>query len=601
MAGVGSACLVAGLMTALYAAAASIYGAVSGRREFVVSGRRAMYCLAALMIAATAILQAAFLRTDLHYDIVAGGSSTDTPTFYKVTAMWATQEGSLLLWALLGSIFTSLVLFLTRRSLREIAPWAAAVLAVISGFFLFLMVGWENPFVTSAVAPLEGNGLNPLLRHPAMMIHPPMLYTGYVGFSVPFAFAIGALITRNTGADWIRATRRFALIAWLFLGIGVMLGALWSYTELGWGGYWAWDPVENASIMPWLIGTAFIHSIMVQEKRGMLKIWNVSLIIATFVLALLGTFLVRSGILESIHAFGDSTIGNQFLTFIAIVILGSTALVISRLAGSALGGQARLADLARGVLPAQQPRARRPLPGGVLGHVLPAHLRGADRDEGERRAAVVQPRDGAARAGPRRPDGNRPDDSLAQDLAGQAAARALHPLVHRGRDGRCARVPDRRRRERQVADHVRPVRVRRRRGRPGVRARDRGPPDHDQGIVGRGARAPDRSQPAPLRRLHRPRRLRVAAGRRGRVVRVHDPARRSPAPGREHRRQRDHDHVRPPDGAARFRYRRYGCADLLRRGPAGDQRRGDQDAAPAAELLPGERCFEGHDRSVLRG
>ena len=179
------------------------------------------------------------------------------------------------------------------------------------------MVGWENPFTTLANPPAEGAGLNPLLRHPAMMIHPPMLYTGYVGFAIPFAFAIGALITRHTGADWIRATRRFALVAWTFLGTGILLGALWSYSELGWGGYWAWDPVENASLMPWLVGTAFLHSIMVQEKRGMLKIWNVSLIIATFVLALLGTFLVRSGILESIHAFGASTIGVQFLVFIA--------------------------------------------------------------------------------------------------------------------------------------------------------------------------------------------------------------------------------------------------------------------------------------------
>ena len=164
-----------------------------------------------------------------------------------------------------------------------------------------------------------------------MMFHPPMLYTGYVGFSIPFAFAIGALITRHIGADWIRATRRFTLVAWTFLGVGIMLGALWSYTELGWGGYWAWDPVENASLMPWLIGTAFLHSVMVQEKRGMLKVWNVSLICATFMLAILGTFLVRSGILESIHAFGASTIGTQFLAFIGIVIVGSVALVVWRL------------------------------------------------------------------------------------------------------------------------------------------------------------------------------------------------------------------------------------------------------------------------------
>src|SRR3954454_1406444 len=331
VAGLGSACLFAGLLTAVYAAAASLYAARTGNYAFAVSGRRAISCLAALMVTATAVLQSAFLRSDFSYSIVAEGSSTDTPTFYKVTAMWATQDGSLLLWALLLSLFSSAVLFLTRRSLREIAPYATAVLGVVAGFFLLLMVGWETPFGTLATPPVEGAGLNPLLRHPAMMIHPPMLYTGYVGFSVPFAFAIGALVTRHTGADWIRATRRFALIAWIFLGTGIMLGALWSYTELGWGGYWAWDPVENASLMPWLVGTAFLHSIMVQEKRGMLKVWNVSLICATFTLALIGTFLVRSGILDSIHAFGASTIGVQFLVFIGLVIALSATLIISRL------------------------------------------------------------------------------------------------------------------------------------------------------------------------------------------------------------------------------------------------------------------------------
>ena len=343
MAGVGSACLAVALLTALYAVGASIYGARSGRREWITSGRRAIYCVAALCVGAFAILEAAFLRSDFSYALVAEGSSTDTPTFYKVTAVWATQDGSLLLWATLLSLFASAVLFLTRRSLRDLAPYATAVLGTVAAFFLLLMVGWENPFDTLAVPPPEGAGLNPLLRHPAMMIHPPILYTGYVGFSVPFAFAIGALVARRTGADWIRATRRFALIAWMFLGTGIMLGALWSYTELGWGGYWAWDPVENASLMPWLVGTAFLHSIMVQEKRGMLKVWNVSLICATFTLALLGTFLVRSGILESIHAFGASTIGVQFLVFIGLVIALSAGLIISRL--PLLRSEARLDSL----------------------------------------------------------------------------------------------------------------------------------------------------------------------------------------------------------------------------------------------------------------
>jgi cytochrome c-type biogenesis protein CcmF len=343
VAGVGSACLFIGLLTALYAAGASLYGARSGRREWVASGRRAVYCLAALLVTAFAILEAAFLRSDFSYALVAEGSSTDTPGFYKVTAVWATQDGSLLLWSTLLALFSSAVLFLTRRSLREIAPYATAVLGAVAAFFLLLMVAWENPFDTLAVPPPEGAGLNPLLRHPAMMIHPPMLYTGYVGFSIPFAFAIGALITRRTGADWIRATRRFALVAWTFLGTGIMLGALWSYTELGWGGYWGWDPVENASLMPWLVGTAFLHSIMVQEKRGMLKVWNVSLICGTFALALLGTFLVRSGILESIHAFGASTIGVQFLVFISLVVALSAGLILLRLPD--LRSRARLDSL----------------------------------------------------------------------------------------------------------------------------------------------------------------------------------------------------------------------------------------------------------------
>jgi cytochrome c-type biogenesis protein CcmF len=331
VADIGYACLVVGLVTMAYAAVASIYGARSGQRQFVVSGRYAFYCLAGLTITAVVILQSAYLRNDFHYSLVATNSSTDTPTFYKLTAMWSSQAGSLLLWAFVLSIFSSVVLHLTRHRHRDIAPYAQSVLAVIAGFFLSLMVFYSSPFDTLSPAPVEGNGLEPLLRHPAMMFHPPMLYSGYVGFTIPFAFCIGALIARRTDAEWIRSTRRFALIAWTFLGVGIMLGALWSYSELGWGGYWAWDPVENASLMPWLAGTAFLHSIMVQEKRGMLKVWNVSLIIGTFVLALVGTFLVRSGVLDSIHAFGASTLGTPFLVFIGVVLAGSVALVVSRL------------------------------------------------------------------------------------------------------------------------------------------------------------------------------------------------------------------------------------------------------------------------------
>ncbi|HET9162028.1 MAG TPA: cytochrome c-type biogenesis CcmF C-terminal domain-containing protein, partial [Solirubrobacterales bacterium] len=260
-------------------------------------------------------------------------SSLETPVFYKVAAMWSSQEGSLLLWAWVLSIFSAAALYFTRNKLRELVPWATAVMMGVAAFFtgLMLFAPDVNPFATLSPAPSDGIGLNPLLQHPSMMIHPPMLYSGYVALTIPFAFAIGALVTRRVDAEWIRATRKFALIAWTFLGFGLLLGARWSYTELGWGGYWAWDPVENAALMPWLMGTAFLHSIMVQEKRGMLKVWNACLIVATFSLALLGTFLVRSGVLQSIHAFGDNTVGPYILALIAVVLVGSTALIVSRL------------------------------------------------------------------------------------------------------------------------------------------------------------------------------------------------------------------------------------------------------------------------------
>ncbi|HEX8052422.1 MAG TPA: cytochrome c-type biogenesis CcmF C-terminal domain-containing protein [Thermoleophilaceae bacterium] len=341
---IGSACLVVALLTALYAAGAALGGAIGGQRELVTSARRAFYCVAGLVVLAVVLLQAAYVRTDLSFELVARNSSTDTPLFYRVTAMWSSQEGSLLLWALLLSIYSSAVLFVTRRRMRDIVPYATAVLAGITAFFLSLMMVFgANPFSTLSTAPAQGAGLEPLLRHPAMAIHPPMLYSGYVGFAIPFAFAIGALIVRRTDADWIRATRRFALIAWTFLTCGVLLGALWSFSELGWGGYWAWDPVENASLMPWLLGTAFLHSVMVQEKRGMLKIWNATLIVGAFVMALIGTFLVRSGILDSIHAFGASTLGIPFLIFIGVVLVVSVTLIFGR--REELRSEARLDSL----------------------------------------------------------------------------------------------------------------------------------------------------------------------------------------------------------------------------------------------------------------
>jgi len=330
MATVGRACLILAFATCIYGIVASLYGARAHRPDWAESGRRAVYALAALSTLAFVVLEIAFLRTDLSFTIVASHSSTTTEWFYRAAAAWSSQEGSLLLWLWLLSVWSSLVLFLTRNRLRDVAPYATAVLLGFGAFFGGLLVFAVSPFGVLANPPAEGVGLNPLLRHPSMMIHPPMLYSGYTLFAVPFAFAVGALIVRRVDAEWIRSTRRFALAAWFFLGIGILLGARWSYSELGWGGYWAWDPVENASLLPWLTGTAFIHSLMIQEKRGMLKIWNSSLILATGTLAILGTFLVRSGILDSIHAFGASTLGIPFVTLIALMIAGSMALVVTR-------------------------------------------------------------------------------------------------------------------------------------------------------------------------------------------------------------------------------------------------------------------------------
>jgi cytochrome c-type biogenesis protein CcmF len=346
MAIIGRALLILGLAASLYGLAASVYGARTGRREWVDSGRRSVYALAGLVAAAFAILESAFLRDDFSYNVVAQASSTTTPTLFKAAAIWSTQAGSLLLWILLLSVWSSVILFLTRGKLREVAPYATAVLLGFCTFFIALtiFIPSAHPFNTTGSPPAEGAGLDPLLRHATMMIHPPMLYSGYTLLTIPFAFAVGALISGRTGAEWIQVTRRFALAAWLCLGIGIMLGARWSYTELGWGGYWAWDPVENAALMPWLLATAFIHSIMIQEKRGMLKTWNMSLILGTGTMAIVGTFLVRSGILSSIHAFvSNSALNSAFVALIATMIVASVGLVIWRRAQ--LRSEARLDSL----------------------------------------------------------------------------------------------------------------------------------------------------------------------------------------------------------------------------------------------------------------
>jgi cytochrome c-type biogenesis protein CcmF len=332
MALIGRALLILALITAVYGIGASIHGARTRSEAWIASGRRSVYALFGLAAGAFAILEWAFLTSDFTFNVVAQHSATTIPAFYRATAPWSSQEGSLLLWVLMLSLWSSVVLFATRRRVRQIAPYATAVLLGFGFFFTMLMVFYANPFATTtgAATPSQGAGMDPLLMHPTMMFHPPMLYSGYTLLAIPFAFGIGALISGQLNSEWIRITRRFALAAWLFLGVGIVLGALWSYTELGWGGYWGWDAVENAALMPWLAITAFIHSIMIQEKRGMLKVWNVSLILLSGTLSILGTFLVRSGVLDSIHAFGASTLGVPFVILLGIMIAGSVYLVTTR-------------------------------------------------------------------------------------------------------------------------------------------------------------------------------------------------------------------------------------------------------------------------------
>jgi len=262
---------------------------------------------------------------------VARNGSLGTPLLYTVIALWGALEGSILLWIWILALMSLLAVVIEGRRNREAMPYATAVLLSISAFFLFLAAVPANPFSSSFPPPADGRGPNPLLQnHPLMAIHPPCLYSGYVGWSVPYAFAMAALIKGRLGEDWIRTVRRWSIVAWGFLTVGIILGGWWSYEVLGWGGYWAWDPVENASLLPWLTGTAFLHSVMIQERRKMLKVWNLALIITTFALTIFGTFLTRSGILSSVHAFSESTIGPLFLAFIGVILLVSFGLLVYR-------------------------------------------------------------------------------------------------------------------------------------------------------------------------------------------------------------------------------------------------------------------------------
>jgi cytochrome c-type biogenesis protein CcmF len=330
MADLGRAALVLSLALALYALVAGSWAAYTRRRRLALSAQRALVAAFGSTLVASAVLVTALVRHDFSNQYVADHTARALPLGYTISAFWGGQAGSLLLWLLVLTGYGAAAVLLHRRAARDIVVWAVPVLGGVAGFFALLLVFVSSPFVTQA-APSDGAGMTPSLQNPYMLAHPPMLYLGYVGLTVPFAFAMGALLSGRTDERWIVATRRWTLSAWAFLGVGQLLGSHWAYVEVGWGGFYAWDPVENAALMPWLAATAFLHSVMVQEKKNMLKVWNMLLVILAFTLSLFGTFLTRSGIVNSIHAFSQGPIGAWFLGFICVVVAFSAFMVIRRL------------------------------------------------------------------------------------------------------------------------------------------------------------------------------------------------------------------------------------------------------------------------------
>jgi cytochrome c-type biogenesis protein CcmF len=319
----GYATLVVAFLLAIYASVAAFYGGRQKDHRWVESSRNAIVAILPLVTLACVLLIYALVKGDFSIDYVARVSSRAMPTYLKVTALWGGQAGSLLFWNFLLAVFTSAAMLRQWDRQRPLMPYVLAVSAITQVFFLFISIFVENPFTRLAIIPLDGQGLNPLLRHPGMIIHPPLLYLGFTGLTIPYAFAMAALISGKLDDGWIRATRRWTLVAWLFLSLGLILGGRWAYDVLGWGGYWAWDPVENASFMPWLAATAFLHSVMIQEKRGMFRMWNMFLIILTYLLMILGTFIVRSGVISSVHSFAQSAIGPLFFGFVTLMLLFS--------------------------------------------------------------------------------------------------------------------------------------------------------------------------------------------------------------------------------------------------------------------------------------
>jgi len=333
MSSLGYYLLLAAFVVCAYAAAISVAGARRRSRALIESGIGAFYLVAALMAVASAVIVYSFVVGDFSIKYVQRYSDSVQPLFYRLTSYWGGLDGSIMFWVTLLSFFGSAAIYINRERHRELIPYVVAVISVVKMFFLFLMIVHNNPFETFLTQnPTDGAGLDPLLQNFYMVIHPPTVYLGFVGLTIPYAFGMAALITGHLDDSWLRAVRRWTMIAWLFLSIGLCLGMLWAYEELGWGGYWMWDPVENAALLPWFTATAFLHSVIVQERRGMLRVWNVALIITTFFLTIFGTFMTRSGVVQSVHAFGeDPELARLFTAFMVLTVVFSFGWVIYRL------------------------------------------------------------------------------------------------------------------------------------------------------------------------------------------------------------------------------------------------------------------------------
>ena len=403
----GRAGLLLMLAASVFGALTVLYGIRNRDGRLLKQGPRYAFLALAGIVLSVLMMQRALITRDFSMAYIQQVGSADTPALYNVAAMWSALEGSILLWALMLGIFTAAVAWRFRDRTNDVlVGWALIVMFVVTAFFAMLSFGPADPFAAGAPGVTTGPGPNPLLQnHILVLFHPPILYLGYVGFTVPFAFAIAALVTGRLGEGWLMETRRWALFSWAFLTIGILLGGWWSYEVLGWSGVWAWDPVENASLLPWLTGTAYIHSVLVQERRGMLRVWNLSLLVATFALTILGTFLTRSGVLNSVHAFGDGPVGNWLLAFFGVIVVVSLGLIAWRGDRLAVARSDRLAAVAGRILPRQQRPVHRVGVHHPARHVVPIARRGAAGPPDTRRRPVLRPALAADRTDAAVPDG----------------------------------------------------------------------------------------------------------------------------------------------------------------------------------------------------